>query len=428
MRHVKRSGAPRPLRRLWGCASILAVLGAIAARAAETPQPANRYLEIPITGRLGRDVPPETIDRILQRASEQRVPHIVFLVDCVEGDHAATLSINAILERYEPRFTYIAVVHNAIGEGVLFPLRSRIRLVRPGSNLGGADLTLAWDAISAGVDPDVLRSNVVLNAEAIARRHGWDPLVVRAMIEPEAPLVAWRDPSGVVRFGAKAPGGVTPLFRKPEGRVLVLTGEQAVALGLARPINAPVDRLGEILGLPGWASAGDDGRRALAEARSKQENAAKRLAADLQSRERDRVASQRETAKRAMDYFLQKADEWDPRRGTYTTQGGDGWWYGWGDAMNRLSPESREEWRFRTDLTMDALARASQAASRLAELEKEAERLGLPRLVPQETLDSVRNDSAVRIQILDINRDQRHLGAWDSRDRRAGAERPTDAR
>jgi hypothetical protein len=246
--------------------------------------------------------------------------------------------------------------------------------------------------------------NLALNAGEEAKRHGHSAELVRAMIDPAESVNAWRDPNGTVYISQWMPDGIPQedfILQHLSGSVLTLSGRQAVDLGFARAYEGNPAGLGRMLGLWDWTSQGDEGRKAMTEATRSEE---KYRAAVQNDREKFLIEQnhrRREAAKATIESFLKLATEWNPKLETYSTYRDWGWyWNGWEHESNRLTPESRLKWRDRTDITVAALQKAHGGVREMMSLEKEAKALGQAPLFAEGTLEAMRLDLEVKMNLL----------------------------
>jgi hypothetical protein len=266
-----------------------------------------------------------------------------------------------------------------------------------------------------GIEPGVVLMNVALNAAEEARRHGRSAELVRAMIDPDEPVNAWRDSGCRVRVSRWMPDAISAeefIVMHLPGTVLTLSDQEAVDLEFAAPYDDNVAGLGRRLGLAGWVSAGEDGRRSMAKAT--QAEAVKTAAAQTDRRTFliEQNARRREAAKSAIERFLNLANEWHPKLETYSTYKErhvlwDGFWDGWTHETNRLTPEARRKWQDRTDVTVAALQKARAGVLEMKDLEKEAKGLNQPLTYTEGKLEEMRLDLELKIAMLVTEREKR---------------------
>jgi hypothetical protein len=371
-------------------------------------QDAATYLEVPVVGSFGKEITAAGIEAALAGAKEKGVQHIVFTVDSKGGKQTAGRDVNNVLRKYDKAFKYHALVDNATGVAVAIVVWCDTIWIRPGAQIGGVNLV--FDE-SMGVEPSVILMNVALNAGDRAKEHGHSPELVRAMIDPSDPVVAWKGADGKVQFGRSAPTGTAKeniLLDHPAGKLLTLKDTQAMALGFAKPFGGAADVLGKELGVKGWKSAGDAGKTAMVGATQAEEKKANEAKNDREKFLIEQNQKRREGTKASIERFLDLSNQ----AGTYSTYkdgGWDGYWSGDGYDTGRLTQESRRVWRDRTDITVSALSKARQGVIEMKALEKEAAGMKQEPMFPPGKLDNLHVDLNLKIEMLSKEREKRYL-------------------
>ena len=375
-------------------------------------QDAGSYLEIPIVGSFGKEVTAPGVEAALAGAKEKGVKNIVFVVDSKGGLQTAGRDVNLALRKYDKAFKYHAIVSNATGVAVAIVIWCDSIWVRPDAKIGGVNLVVDE---SLGVEPSVVLMNVALNAGLRAKEHGHSPELVESMIDPSDPVLAYKDASGKIVFGRSAPAN-TPreniLLDHKAGKVLTLSAEQAVALGFAKTYDGGADGLGKALGIDGWKTAGDEGKKAMVGATVAEERKANEAKSDRERFKIEQNQKRREAAKASIERFLELSNQWNPKAGTYSTYkdgGWDGFWHGDGYDTGRLTQESRRVWRDRTDVTISALNKARTGVVEMKALEKEAKALKQEPMFPEGKLDNLHIDLNLKIEMLAREREKRYL-------------------
>jgi len=376
----------------------------------------NRYLEIPMKGKFGIDITAAGVEAALKEADSLRIRHVVFTLNSRGGSHWAAHDIYNVLRQHDRAFRYYAMVREATGVALSVVVWCDEVFICPGGRVGGDNLVIEAEQYP-GIDRSVVLLNLALSAGEDAKRHGRSASLVRAMMDPAEPAIAWKDSEGKVRISSGTPTGIPRdrmVLEHPSGKVLTLTDRQAIDLGFARPYDGTLDGLGKELGLSGWVSGGDAGVRALTLVKEAERMKSAAQNADRQPFLVDQNRRRRLAAKVAIERFLSLAHEWSPKLGTYSTYketGGDwdGYWNSSQVDTGRLTVESRREWRDRTDVTVSALSKAQAGAAEMKLLEKEAQELGQPLIYPEGKLDAIREDLSIKIAFLLRNRDKHFL-------------------
>jgi len=374
----------------------------------------NGYLEIPLEGRLGEQVTARGVEDALNAARNLGANHIVFTIDSSGGDPLAALDLYALFSSRSRDFTFHALVREARGVAVIPLVWCETILIRPGGRIGGVDLT-PDEARYPGVEPGVVVLNLALNAAEEAKRRGRSPELVRALLDPGQSVNGWRDGAGRIQISSWIPNGVHSddfIVQHAAGSLLEMTERQAVELRFARAYEGDAAGLGRELGYSGWESKGEGGRKAVLHA-----TVAERIRTSLLRNDRrlfliDQNRRRRTAAKGSLERFLNLAHEWHPKLGTYSTYK-ETWhwwntfWDGCGIDTGRLTPEARQKWRDRTDLTVAFLSRARGGVLEMKLLEKEARELGQEPFYADGKLEEMRLDLELKIALLIRERDRR---------------------
>ncbi len=390
---------------------LLAACMAVAAQAQENP-----YLEIPMEGRFGEQITARGLEEALNAARCLGAKHIVFSIASQGGDQLAARDVHALLSQFDKTFRYHAIVREATGVAVTPLVWCETILVRPDATIGGVNLVID-ESRYPGVETSVVILNLALNAGEEAKRHGQSAELVRAMIDPGQPVNGWRDSSGRVQISQGMPDGVHRadfIVQHQAGSVLTLTARQAIELRFARAYDGDTAGLGRELGYMGWTSIGDAGRSAMNEATT-----AEKVATDAARNDRHEFLiaqnrRRRAATKASIERFLSLGHEWQPKLGTYSTYKEtrhlwDGFWDGCAVDTGRLTPEARQKWKDRTDITVAALSKARGGVMEMKVLEKDARELGQAPLFPDGKLEEMRLDLEFKIAMLLRERSKRFV-------------------
>jgi ATP-dependent protease ClpP protease subunit len=373
------------MRRL----TIVAIL-AVALGAAATPAPADPvvYLEVPIEGHLGADAVPDGLRHCLEWASQSpRITHVVLRIHSTGGSAEAAGAMLQALEASAGRFTYHAFVQAADGPAAAVALACDTIHMAPEARIGGG-LNLE----------DPAAEKVVPRAVVAAAGKKHPVAVARALLQRRAQAFAWADEKRNVHTAETLPEGTAGekvVLRHDGQRALVLSADQAVAVGLADGRVAQPDHLGTALRLPSWHSAGDYAVKAMQRMKVNRERALAK--AEKEQRERqERLAANIEKRQALVTYIQQNIDEAkdnEPEEGTYAVELDM-----WGDLD--FTWESKRRWRERAERAMEAWQRVQQATLALAALEKEAESLGAPRVMHGLNLKQIHDRAGREIERL----------------------------
>ena len=376
------------------------------------PPGATLYLEVPFVGRIGPHIVPKGIARSLAYASRHGIEHVVFLVDSQGGDQVAAHEIKEILDRYDDRLTYHALVREAVGLALVVPVYCDNVFLLPGANLGG--VKLIFDKETSEGDVDSLRSQLAQEAAAIAGKHGWhSDILVRAMIDPPETLAAWRTSQKAVELGRNLPPEIPEsdvLWVDGPDSVLTLSRSQAMALKVARGFNGPAAGLGTHLGFKKWMLESDFGKETMARAAQSEQRRIRGVAARNAKRVK-RNLHRREKTRRYIEGNLKDANEWDSEQATYSTYSYNAErnnYLGWGNPLKQTI--TRRQMRQQSYRTLRALKRARKGVLKMQKLEREAKKLGLEPSYADGQLDTILGDLVSKFKTVSY-----HRSAWVSR-------------
>lgn len=338
------------------------------------PDGAELYLEVPIVGRIGEQVVPSGLSRCLSYASGNGIRHVVFVVDSQGGDVDATAQMAKTLRQYEKTLSYHSIVRDGVGLSMLFPIYSSTVHLKPGATLGGVAIIFDPKKLKDTTE-GIMKSQIARNASAIAERHGLPSQLIPPMIDPATMLMAWRDPSGAIRVGAKAPAG-TPAQNiifdsRQKSELLILSHDDAVAAGFGAAFDGASKDLGQALKLSNWTSVGDYGYETMRKACEEAYKARNLAAAKFEKRVAS-VTERREQVAAYIDRNIEDARRWNPI-GAVDTSGGNG------DHNSKVISTGGQTNAFtdRADMALGALKRALQGVNEMEQLESQAVKLGL---------------------------------------------------
>lgn len=224
------------------------------------------YLVVPLHGTVGREITAAVLGRCLDAALAQGPTAVVLEVNSPGGflsELYRLLNLSLAWQRDHPDQRVVVLVREQAmsAAAVLSTSVPEIYLL-PGSAIGAAmAIQVGRKAITAVQEK--FSSAYRGKARAAAEAGGHDPLLVEAMIDPDLALGVADTPEGAVQLvkGAPPPGGRALI---EGGKLLTLTADEAVRVGLARAVVADYGELGERLGHPGWREGGDAARRIVA--------------------------------------------------------------------------------------------------------------------------------------------------------------------
>jgi len=339
------------------------------------------YLEIPIVGNIGEEILADAIGLSLRYAKRHSIQHVVFLIDSTGGSVDEALHIYDKMKASKGKVKLHALVKNSVGPAMAITAWCDTIHVQEGSEMGGRGGTPEkLPKKFAKEDIAVVRAQL---ADKVARETGRSPqgaAVLRAMIDPEETLYAWKAVKKMT-FARRKPADVADddlILAVGEGEVLRLSYEQCVALGVPA-LEGGSKALGDAFGIKGWVSGGDYAKKTLQKAADRRRDRADAKAARFEAKV-ERNIKRREETEAYINKNLQKAASWDPTAASYETYK-KRWHWGWGITgqvdTGQLTDESQREWRTRSDACAHYLVRAVRGLQSMKRYEKDAETLGL---------------------------------------------------
>ena len=210
---------------------------------------AKRFYIIPIRGPIIADHAP-LFERAVQAARVARADHVVVYLDTPGGDVAAMKAIIKCIAD-NPDLSFVAVAREADSAGAVIAMSCSTILLTPAAMIGGA---LPYRRQADGTPENVdakFRAFYDASVRAAVQAAGHNLLLARAMIEAplvlvtvdrgggQPPEVREVTPEQVRQIrnrkgkgkGKGPPAGLAVLKRP--GQILVLTAQEALALGLA---------------------------------------------------------------------------------------------------------------------------------------------------------------------------------------------------
>ena len=356
-------------------------------------------------------------------AGNNDVLHLVFNLDVKPGQSAdEARKIFNLLERRHGRYVIHAVCRNAIDGALAIALNADAIYFRPGGQLGGSGKMI--DDKNEDAAGELAR--IAFAAGQAAQKRGNDPAIVRAMIDPSETIAIGIEKDGddqhlVVGSDASDLGGPEVIASAGAGEALVISAEQAEKLGLAVINNAA--GIGEHLDLPEWRAAETDvGTRYIAESAQRQQARTAREEKRLEDRV-VRLERKRQENKKLLESYIGQAKNFNPKDGKYATKksyrsnyggrvyrrGNGGYrrynnhnnnYYGGSYDTQQFTKDSRNEWRNRSQMTLQYIQRALNATSSAIRLEREAERLGLEPMYEPGYLESLKTDLNAHYQMV----------------------------
>ena len=216
------------------------------------------YMVIPIRGVVGRAVDRNIMAAYLEKAAKLKPDVIVVDLQTPGGDTAeAEAIIDSLVALKGVRV--VALVRKAVSAGAAITLACKEIYISENATIGAAvSFILDREGKVVRLPTDVAEKMQSIWRASMrkAAEHGGHPsLLAEAMVDPSFAVTMRKEGDKIVleRDGA---GEVI----KARNRVLMLTGREAVACGLALGLAETPEALGTILGFSGWKELGTRAR------------------------------------------------------------------------------------------------------------------------------------------------------------------------
>ncbi|HUU43476.1 MAG TPA: hypothetical protein VMX57_06835 [Planctomycetota bacterium] len=212
----------------------------------QTPAAGATALVIPIHGQIGVEFTTVKMKRCLEEAVALSPTVVVLDIDTPGGStQDAEDIVNLIIDYKGLRF--VAFVRKAISAGSTITLACPEVYVTEEAVIGAAT---AWYRQGGGL-PTALAEKQMSIWRAMGRKAaehgGHSKLFAEAMVDPDFVLTL-REEDGEVLIERDGDGEVL----KAKGKILTLTGREAVKSGLAKGVVKDLDDLARKLGMSGW--------------------------------------------------------------------------------------------------------------------------------------------------------------------------------
>lgn len=389
---------------------------------------ATLYITVPVVGVVGKDVLAVGVRRALAYAQRNGIQHVVFDVNSDGGSIDETLAIVAEMKKYEGIIEMHALVRRCTGDALAVPMLCDTVTLTPTAVVGGSSAPMAEGSDAMDSDLDLtLRSDLARRAAEASIAKGRPGVLIRAAIDPTEVVAVWTDEEGQLEVGREVPEGVAAesvIAQDGPDTLLVLDGPQLKKLG-APVHDVDIAGLGEVLSIDGWTSESGYGALVMEGASNRERQVAERKEQTEALRQAQsesaikRNIQRREAADRTLQNAVQQAALWDPAKQDYATyQSTYNWWsrsryssreYEGTKDTNRLTRQSRTEWRQRTDATMGYLSQGAKAARSLQKLDEEAAKLGLEPTYKEGELGTIIQDLEVKWNYLSSNRNKKEM-------------------
>ena len=224
------------------------------------------YVEVPMIDNkelkdygIGRNIVAESIINAVRYASSHPdIHHVVFMMDTGGGSLYHAEAMQDVIERHHTNTEYHIVVQNAISAGIWTAFSCDTIFMCRAGTLGGATAYyhLSNDQVMVAGDIPQIAARLAITAE----RNGYPPQLIEPLMLMKTELHTWLDDTGDRVLAQKKPENAGALngykMLDRNDTVLTLTTNDAIDIGIARPIGAFDSSLvGKEIGVPGWTRA-----------------------------------------------------------------------------------------------------------------------------------------------------------------------------
>jgi len=223
--------------------------------AAKPAQPESKfsYFVIPVKGVIGEDFKAAHMTLYLAKAANLSPSVVILDIDTPGGLVTdAEQMVSALLKAKGLRV--VALVRRALSAGVPVALCCREIYVTAGTTIGGGVSYIPDDSgVPVHLPKDVAekwQSIWRATCRVAAEHGGHSTLIPEAMIDLDFALTMRKEKERIV-LERDGKGEVL----KARGKILTLTGREAVACGLAKDISEDYAALGKQMGMAGWRLA-----------------------------------------------------------------------------------------------------------------------------------------------------------------------------
>ena len=225
---------------------------ATTARKRPTPPPTKNgiYCVVPLHGEIGAAVTATSVHEAFKDAARRGIKIIILDVRSGGGKVSQIAPIAQILGAYGRSQRVIVFVRDAMSAAALISLAVPEIYMQPTGRIGAATpYKLTPDGTAAAVQ-EKYQSALRALARGLAQMGGHAPRLADAMIDADVELHLVKiKGQKIVREGV----GPNPITTK--GKLLALSGPEAVACGLANGLARNYAELGKKLGMPNWTQA-----------------------------------------------------------------------------------------------------------------------------------------------------------------------------
>ncbi len=220
------------------------------------------YIEVPMIDNkdienygVGGNITAEAIINAVRYAGNHPdIHHVVFKMDTGGGALHHAEAMEDIIEEHHENTEFHIVVQNAISAGIWTAFSCDTIFMCKAGTIGGATayFQVGDTAIVAGDIPWIAG-----RLELTAERNGYPPELIKPLMLMDSELHYWTETDGEKVLSNKAPAKPSSVqdyrFIDRKNTVLTLTSQDAIEIGIAKPIEAFDAKLvGEKIGVQNW--------------------------------------------------------------------------------------------------------------------------------------------------------------------------------
>ncbi|MFN3168230.1 MAG: hypothetical protein ACE37H_14305 [Phycisphaeraceae bacterium] len=224
------------------------------------------YVEVPMIDNkdlkdygIGRDIVAESVINSVRYAGKHPdIHHVVFKMDTGGGSLMHAEAMQDVIERYHTNTEFHIVIQDAISAGIWTAFSCDTIFMCRAGTIGGATAyyQLSSDQVMVAGDIPEIAARLAITA----KRNGYPPQLIEPLMLMKTELHTWLDEDGERVLSQTKPEDAGALneykMLDRDDTVLTLTTEDAIEIGIARPIAGfDAQLVGKQIGVPGWTRA-----------------------------------------------------------------------------------------------------------------------------------------------------------------------------
>jgi len=303
------------------------------------------YFVIPIHGEFGTNVTSKIYSRCLNLAESSGATFVILEIDSGGGNVKTLLAMLKAAQKHK-KLVLVAYVKKAASAAAILAMSCRKIVIAPTGVIGASVVYIPSPTGTPQNIQEKFESFCRAQFRAAAENAGHNPLLVEGMMRTDIVL-------GLVKNKGKVEivEGKGSEILKPKGKILTLTGQEAVKCGLCLGVANSTKNCNTVLGIATWKEHPNrTGRALFARWNIDLKNAGARF---------ERIMK---NARKLYDEALVN----DPTRFTYTV-----------DRFGNFSPKSLKQWRDRSKKCLDLLEKLEKRLAQAGGITRRFPQLGL---------------------------------------------------